>query len=163
MVTRARIELALQPWKGRVLTAWPTGHYGSGDWIRTGDTSGMNRMLWPTELRRHIFAFRTGTIYYTRKSFLCQALFCDFFVFFIPLFEKNNFIKKLDFYVYEEVFKFLQRCIDKNDPIVPISMNMSRNHNKPDKFIHDFLAIFRKYNIPPKYIQIELLERGKGE
>ena len=27
---------------------------GSGDWIRTGDTSGMNRMLWPTELRRHI-------------------------------------------------------------------------------------------------------------
>ena len=25
---------------------------GSGDWIRTGDTSGMNRMLWPTELRR---------------------------------------------------------------------------------------------------------------
>ena len=28
--------------------------HGSGDWIRTGDTSGMNRMLWPTELRRHI-------------------------------------------------------------------------------------------------------------
>ena len=27
--------------------------YGSGDWIRTGDTSGMNRMLWPTELRHH--------------------------------------------------------------------------------------------------------------
>ena len=26
---------------------------GSGDWIRTSDTSGMNRMLWPTELRRH--------------------------------------------------------------------------------------------------------------
>ena len=28
--------------------------FGSGDWIRTGDTSGMNRMLWPTELRRHV-------------------------------------------------------------------------------------------------------------
>ena len=26
---------------------------GSGDWIRTSDTPGMNRMLWPTELRRH--------------------------------------------------------------------------------------------------------------
>ena len=25
MVTRARIELALQPWKGRVLTSWPSG------------------------------------------------------------------------------------------------------------------------------------------
>ena len=39
-------DMALQP-------------YGSGDWIRTGDTSGMNRMLWPTELRRQIY--QTGT------------------------------------------------------------------------------------------------------
>ena len=28
--------------------------FGSGDWIRTSDTPGMNRLLWPTELRRHI-------------------------------------------------------------------------------------------------------------
>ena len=28
--------------------------FGSGTWIRTGDTSGMNRMLWPTELCRHM-------------------------------------------------------------------------------------------------------------
>ena len=28
--------------------------HGSGTWIRTGDTSGMNRMLWPTELCRHM-------------------------------------------------------------------------------------------------------------
>ena len=26
---------------------------GSGDWIRTNDRSGMNRLLWPTELHRH--------------------------------------------------------------------------------------------------------------
>ena len=26
LVTRARIELALPPWKGGVLTTWPTGH-----------------------------------------------------------------------------------------------------------------------------------------
>ena len=29
---------------------------GSGEWIRTADTPGMNRMLWPTELRRHVVA-----------------------------------------------------------------------------------------------------------
>jgi hypothetical protein len=28
---------------------------GSGEWIRTTDTAGMNRMLWPTELHRHIY------------------------------------------------------------------------------------------------------------
>ena len=26
LVTRTRIELVLPPWKGGVLTAWPTGH-----------------------------------------------------------------------------------------------------------------------------------------
>jgi EAL domain-containing protein (putative c-di-GMP-specific phosphodiesterase class I)/GGDEF domain-containing protein len=79
---------------------------------------------------------------------------------FIPLFEKNGFITKLDYYVYEEVFKFLQNRLAKNLPIVPISVNMSRNHNKPDKFIHDFMEIFTKYSIPPSLIQIEILERS---
>ena len=45
LVTRARIELAIPPWKGGVLTSWPTGHNGSDKWIRTTDTAGMNRML----------------------------------------------------------------------------------------------------------------------
>ena len=50
--------------KGRCLNHLTNGPYkrrrrnvcapfGSGTWIRTGDTSGMNRMLWPTELCRH--------------------------------------------------------------------------------------------------------------
>ena len=29
---------------------------GSGEWIRTADRSGMNRLLWPTELRRQMVA-----------------------------------------------------------------------------------------------------------
>lgn len=78
---------------------------------------------------------------------------------FIPLFEKNNFIVKLDFYVYEEVFRFLRKCIDKGEPTVPISVNMSRNHHKPEKFVHDFVTLLRKYDIPPSLIEVELLER----
>ncbi len=79
---------------------------------------------------------------------------------FIPLFERNGFIKKLDFYVYDKVFKFLDKQIAEGQPIVPISVNMSRNHNKPEKFIHDFLELFNKYNIPPKYVQLEIIERS---
>ena len=30
--------------------------WNTGDRIRTNDTSGMNRMLWPTELRRQMVA-----------------------------------------------------------------------------------------------------------
>ena len=79
---------------------------------------------------------------------------------FIPLFERNGFITKLDFFVYEEVFKFLQKRLDNGETVVPISVNMSRNHNKPDKFMHDFLDRFYKYSIPPEMIQVEILERS---
>ena len=79
---------------------------------------------------------------------------------FIPLFERNGFITKLDFFVYEEVFKFIHNQLAKGERMVPISVNMSRNHNKPEKFIHDFLEIFKKYSIPPQLIQVEILERS---
>lgn len=79
---------------------------------------------------------------------------------FIPLFERNGFITKLDYYVYEEVFKFVQTRLMKGEPIVPISVNMSRNHNKPEKFMHDFMDIFNRYSIPSNLIQLEILERS---
>lgn len=79
---------------------------------------------------------------------------------FIPLFERNGFITKLDYYVYEEVFKFIKKRLMKNQPVVPISVNMSRNHNKPEKFMHDFMEMFTRYSIPPELIQIEILERS---
>ena len=79
---------------------------------------------------------------------------------FIPLFERNGFITKLDFFVYEEVFKFLQARLIKGETVVPVSVNMSRNHNKPEKFMHDFLEIFNKYSIPPELVQVEILERS---
>ena len=79
---------------------------------------------------------------------------------FIPLFERNGFIKKLDFYVYEQVFKLLEKQLAAGEPVVPISVNMSRNHNKAEKFIHDFLELFHKYNVPPEYVQLEIIERS---
>ena len=36
--------------------------FGSGTRIRTGDTSGMNRMLWPTELCRHLCLLNSNRI-----------------------------------------------------------------------------------------------------
>lgn len=79
---------------------------------------------------------------------------------FVPLFERNNFIVKLDFYVYEEVFKFLRKSLDKGEPTVPISVNVSRNHDKPEKFVHKFKDLLKKYEISPALIEVELLERA---
>ena len=48
-VTRTGFEPMMPPWKGGVLTTWPTGQNatgnGSGNWIWTSDTLGMNQVL----------------------------------------------------------------------------------------------------------------------
>lgn len=45
---------------------------------------------------------------------------------FIPLFERNGFITKLDPYVWEQTCKFLRQRIDSGKKVVPLSMNISR-------------------------------------
>lgn len=79
---------------------------------------------------------------------------------FIPIFENNGFIKKLDFAVYEMVFKFIRKQLDENQPVVTISLNMSRVHVDASEFIEKFMTLFNKYNIPSKLIEIEILERS---
>ena len=79
---------------------------------------------------------------------------------FIPLFELNDFIIKLDYSVYRQVFAFIRYCLDNSLPVVPISVNMSRNHSKPDRFVDEFMGMMREFNIPPEYVEVELLERS---
>ena len=82
---------------------------------------------------------------------------------FIPLFEKNGFIEELDFIVYEKVFKFLRNQIDIGNNVVPISVNMSRNHTKEDKinnFISRFVSTFNKYNLSPDLVEVEIVEES---
>ncbi len=77
---------------------------------------------------------------------------------FIPIFEKNGFITHLDLYVFEEVCIFLRKSIDSKHSVVPIGTNFSRY----DIFLPDFVerleSIRQKYDIPVKYLRIELTE-----
>ena len=85
---------------------------------------------------------------------------------FIPLFEKNGFIEELDFIVYEKVFKFLRNQIDIGNNVVPISVNMSRNHTKQDKinnFISRFVSTFNKYRLSPDLVEVEILEQSVAD
>ena len=78
---------------------------------------------------------------------------------FIPTFEKNGFVVELDFYVYNEVFRFLQKQIDEHATVVPVSLNMSRSHTNPEQFVKRFNTLFRQYSIPPSLIEVEIIER----
>ena len=79
---------------------------------------------------------------------------------FIPLFERNGFVKRLDFFVYESVFRFIREQLDAGKPVVPVSVNMSRNHDKPEKFVRDFIDLFQRFQIPTDLVQVEIIERS---
>lgn len=77
---------------------------------------------------------------------------------FIPYFEKNGFIVKLDLYVFEEVCRLLRQWLDQGFSPVPISINLSRIHLRVSNFLEDFKAIQEKYQVPPELLEIELTE-----
>lgn len=81
---------------------------------------------------------------------------------FIPLFEKNGFIVKLDFYVYEEVCKFLRGLLDQGYDVVPISVNVSRVHIETTDFVEKLVDVVDKYQIPYKFFEIEMTESAYG-
>lgn len=77
---------------------------------------------------------------------------------FIPLFEKNGFIVKMDFYVYEVVCQTLARWKNDGHPLRRISVNVSRCHINDKDFVIKLNALLNKYNIDKKYFGIEITE-----
>lgn len=78
---------------------------------------------------------------------------------FIPVFEKNKSITLLDFYVYEEVCKYLRARLDAGKKVVRISVNISRVHLfSVDSLVNHIKSLLERYKIPPHYLEFELTE-----
>lgn len=82
---------------------------------------------------------------------------------FVPIFEKNGFIIKLDYFVYEEVFSAMRKWLDEGKKIVPISINVSRAHLSMNGFVSDLISMIEKYELPEQYIEVELTESIFGQ
>lgn len=77
---------------------------------------------------------------------------------FVPIFERNGFIIRLDFYILRKVCTILREWMDQGlEPIV-ISVNFSRLHLRNVNFVKDLCEIVDEYGIERKYIEIELTE-----
>lgn len=77
---------------------------------------------------------------------------------FIPIFERNGFIMKLDFYVWEHACKLLRSWLDKGYDPMPISVNVSRVSVYNPKLVEVISDLVATYNIPPELFQLELTE-----
>lgn len=77
---------------------------------------------------------------------------------FIPIIEENGFIKRVDYYIWEEVCRFIRKCIDAGISCCPVSVNVSRVHLKDDECIQVLSDLIQKYDIPKKLLELEITE-----
>ena len=82
---------------------------------------------------------------------------------FIPLFEKNGFISKLDRYVWEQVCAHLRDWKEKGYQIPVISVNVSRADIYQLDLEKILLKITQKYDVEPTYLHIEITESAYAE
>lgn len=86
-----------------------------------------------------------------QKGFLAPGLF-------VPLFENNGLIYKLDRYVWEETCRFIAYYKKKYGFCVPISVNISRidvyDPNLPDIL----LGLIQQYKVEPQELHLEITE-----
>ena len=77
---------------------------------------------------------------------------------FIPIFEKNGFIKQLDKYMWEKVFVQINEWQKAGAKIVPISVNVSRLSVTENDFVDTIRALSEKYPINRELIHFEITE-----
>lgn len=77
---------------------------------------------------------------------------------FIPVFERNGFIVKVDEFIWEEACKALRRIIDSGWSPVPISVNVSRLHMYDEHLCDKLVDLMNKYSLPHRLLVLEVTE-----
>ncbi len=82
---------------------------------------------------------------------------------FIPIFENNGFIMKLDEYVWEETCRFISENLARGIMVPPISVNVSRVDLYNPKLVEIITGLVKKYAINPKMLKLEFTESAYTE
>ncbi len=77
---------------------------------------------------------------------------------FIPVFEKNGFIVKLDYYMWEHVCQLLQRWSLEGKHPNPVSVNISRISMFDPHIVDKITGLVETYQIPPRLLNLEITE-----
>lgn len=77
---------------------------------------------------------------------------------YIPLLEETSKVIDLDFYMLKCVCQDISAWMEKGIKVLPISINFSKSHFADMNFAKQVLATINEYNVPTKYIEIEITE-----
>ena len=77
---------------------------------------------------------------------------------FIPIFEKNGFITKIDDFMLRSVSRLQANWVKEGRNVVPISVNISRAHFTQEDLAEHICAIVESEGAPKELIELELTE-----
>lgn len=77
---------------------------------------------------------------------------------FIPVFERNGFIMKLDYYIWEHTCQMIRRWLDEGRKPFSVSVNISRVSLYNPQLAELIYELVKKYGIDPRLLQLELTE-----
>ena len=77
---------------------------------------------------------------------------------FIPVIEENGFIKKVDYYIWEEACRFIKKCEKAGITPCPISVNVSRIHLRDNDCVEVLEDMIKRNEIPKELLELEITE-----
>lgn len=77
---------------------------------------------------------------------------------FIPIFERNGFIKQLDAYVWEEAARWQRAWLDAGRQALPVSVNISRIDIYGMDVCGVLGSLLERYRLPPELLELEITE-----
>ena len=77
---------------------------------------------------------------------------------FIPVFESNGFIEKLDFYMLTNVCRMIHNLQRAGMPVFPVSVNQSRRLWDNPGYVAHVEAILKRYQVPSNMVELEVTE-----
>ena len=82
---------------------------------------------------------------------------------FIPVIEENGFIRKVDYYIWEEACRFLKKCKEAGIRSCPVSVNVSRVHLRDDECIQVLSELLGHYRIWKELLELEITESADNQ
>ncbi|MDD3337019.1 MAG: EAL domain-containing protein [Eubacteriales bacterium] len=82
---------------------------------------------------------------------------------FIPIFEHNGFISKVDEYVWTTVCQQQRKWLDKGIPVSPVSVNISRRDIYNPRLCEIITSLAKKYDLSPSLLRLEITESAYME
>ncbi|MEG0804574.1 MAG: EAL domain-containing protein, partial [Pygmaiobacter sp.] len=131
----------------------------------------LNEMEWALETQQFILYFQpkydlpTGAIIgaealvrwqHPQKGLILPGAF-------IPVFENNGFITRLDGYVWERTCQVLQGWLAAGAHPLPVSVNISRVNFYDPTLCDRLVALVKQYELTPNLLELELTESAYTE